>query len=132
MLDQARDRDGMLDPAYLAGLGPADADGLRSWVDEQVARDILYPDCDPEVAHAAFTHLRPQASALYGVACPAIDLAATPSTYVLARADRLVAPDWSRRAAERAAADVVEIDGGHSPMLARPAELADVLESATG
>lgn len=130
MLEQARDRDGMLLPAYLAGLGPADADGRRAWVDESVARQIMYPDCTDDVARWAFAQLRPQANAPYTAPCPAIDLRATPATYVLATDDRLVGPDWSRRAAERLAADVIEIPGGHSPALARPAELADVLEAA--
>lgn len=130
MVEQARDRDGMLDPAYLAGLGPADADGRRVWVDEQVAREILYPDCTDEVAHGAFGRMRPQANAPYTVPCPPLDLRATPATYVLATDDRMVGTDWSRGAAARLAADVVEIAGGHSPSLARPAQLADVLAAA--
>ena len=130
MLDQARDRDGMLDPAYLAGLGPADGAGRRSWVDEQVAREILYHDCTAEVAHWAFEQFRPQASGLYAVPCPLTDLPTTTSTYILTTGDRLVSPDWSRRAAARLAAEVIELPGGHSPMFARPAELADVLVSA--
>ena len=130
MLDQARDRDGMLLPAYLAGLGPTDADGRRVWVDEQVARDIMYPDCTGAVARWAFTQLRPQANAPYAEPCPPIDLRATPSTYVLATDDLLVEPAWSRRTAARLGADLVEIPGGHSPALARPAELADVLVAA--
>lgn len=129
MVDQSRDRDGMLDPAYLAGLGPADADGRSAWVDEQVAREIIYADCTDDVVRWAFAQLRPQANAPYTVPCPPIDFRATPSTYVLATADRMVGTDWSRRAAERLAAEVIEIPGGHSPSLARPAELAGVLAS---
>jgi pimeloyl-ACP methyl ester carboxylesterase len=130
MLDQARDRDGMLFPAYLAGLGPADADGRREWVDEAVARQIIYPDCSDDVARWAYARLRPQANGPYTVPCPPIDLRSTPSTYILATDDLLVGPDWSRRAATRLGADVLEIPGGHSPALARPAELADVLAAA--
>jgi pimeloyl-ACP methyl ester carboxylesterase len=51
-------------------------------------------------------------------------------TYVLAGEDRLVSPEWSRRAATRVGADLVELPGGHSPALARPAELAQALDSA--
>jgi hypothetical protein len=129
MLDQARDRDGMLLPAYLAGLGPADAMGRRSWVDADLARQIMYPDCTDAVARWAFERLRAQANAPYVQPWPDTDLPTTPSTYVLATADRLVGPDWSRRTAARLAADLVEIAGGHCPSLARPAELADVLAS---
>jgi pimeloyl-ACP methyl ester carboxylesterase len=132
MVDQARDRDGMLDPAYLAGLGPADAEGRRVWVDEQIAREILYDDCTAEVAHAAFARLRPQSNAPYAVPCPLAELPQVSCSYVLATADKLIGADWSRRAAGRLGAEIVAIRGGHSPSLARPAELADVLAYAIG
>jgi pimeloyl-ACP methyl ester carboxylesterase len=39
--------------------------------------------------------------------------------------DRVIAPDWSRRAArERLGVDPIELPGGHSPFVGRPAELA--------
>lgn len=131
MLDQARDRDGMLNPAHLAGLGPADEAGRTSWVDEQVARELLHQDCDEAVAHAAFARMRPQASALYRVPCPLPELPRVPSTYVISTDDRMIGADWSRRAAERLGADVVEIPGGHCPYLARPRDLADVLATVS-
>ncbi|WP_301337003.1 hypothetical protein [Mycobacterium asiaticum] len=37
---------------------------------------------------------------------------------------------WARRQAARVDAEVVEIDGSHSPFFARPNELAEVFESA--
>jgi len=40
----------------------------------------------------------------------------------------LGAPDWVRSAArERLGVEAIEIDGGYSPFMTRPAELADVL-----
>ncbi|MDT4941357.1 MAG: hypothetical protein QOJ34_1446 [Pseudonocardiales bacterium] len=130
MLDQARDGDGMLDPAYLAGLGPADESGRREWVDEQIARDVIFHDCADDVARAAYRRLRPQANGLYSVPCPLTELPRLPATYVLATGDRLVGTEWSRSAARRVGAELVEIPGGHSPGLARPAELAEILDSA--
>jgi pimeloyl-ACP methyl ester carboxylesterase len=54
-----------------------------------------------------------------------------PTTVVVAVADQVVAPDRLRaRAAAMPGVRVVELQGGHFPMLVRPAELADVLESA--
>jgi hypothetical protein len=42
--------------------------------------------------------------------------------------DRAIRPDWSRRASrELLGVEAVEIGTAHSPMLARPAELADLL-----
>jgi hypothetical protein len=44
------------------------------------------------------------------------------------RDDRTVGPAWSRRVAtERLGADLIELEGSHSPFYSRPAELADVL-----
>jgi hypothetical protein len=40
----------------------------------------------------------------------------------------MVNPEWSRRIAhERLDAELVELPGGHSPFLSRPAALAEVL-----
>jgi hypothetical protein len=40
----------------------------------------------------------------------------------------MLSNEWSRRVAhERLGADIVELPGGHCPMLSRPAALADVL-----
>jgi len=39
-------------------------------------------------------------------------------------------PAWQRRAArERLGVEAVEIDGGHTPMLSRPAELAQLIDT---
>jgi len=46
------------------------------------------------------------------------------------RDDRAINPDWVRTAARvRLGTEAVEIDGGHSPHLSRPAELAALLDS---
>jgi len=51
-----------------------------------------------------------------------------PATYLVAAEDRIVSPAWSRRAAaERLGVEAVELPGSHSPYLARPAALADLL-----
>jgi hypothetical protein len=40
----------------------------------------------------------------------------------------MFSPDWMRGTArERLGMEPVELDGGHSPMLARPGELAELL-----
>ena len=51
--------------------------------------------------------------------------------YVLGRRDRILNPAWARRAVpQRLDIEPIEIDTGHSPFLARPAELADILVRA--
>ena len=47
---------------------------------------------------------------------------------VVCAEDRVADPDAFRRAAGGVGAEVVDLPGGHFPMLTRPVELADVLE----
>lgn len=122
---------GMLLPGYAAGLGEPDEQGRRSWVDFAVARDTLYSDCREADARAVFHRLRPQARAPYSEPCPLDALPDVERSYVMCADDRIVGPDWSRRAArERLAVEPVEIPGGHSPFLSRPADLALLLHEA--
>ncbi len=126
--DQLRRESGVLDPA----LGEArivDADGFSRLDPARWAAAICH-DCDAATQAEAAGHLRRQSQAGPDEPCPLPVLPATPTTYVLCRDDRSVTPAWSRRVArERLAVEPVEIDGGHSPMLGRPRELADVLLS---
>jgi pimeloyl-ACP methyl ester carboxylesterase len=128
VLDQFDSEEGMTDCAFMAGLGEPDAHGARAWVDRTLARELLYGDCDEETAERAIDRLRPQA--FYPAAMP-FPLSAFPRvscTSVVCTEDRMVGPGWSRRVSrERFGAEVVELPGGHSPFLSRPADLADVL-----
>lgn len=99
----------------------------RTWNSVNRTRRI-YRDCGQETA-AALARLRPQA---YGPARQVWTddpLPAGASTYIVCAEDRIVNPDWSRRVApDRLGAAVIELGGGHSPFLSRPAELAGVLD----
>jgi pimeloyl-ACP methyl ester carboxylesterase len=51
---------------------------------------------------------------------------------ILCRDDYAIAPAWSRRIArERFGVEALELPGGHSPFLSRPAELAALLDGAS-
>ncbi len=105
---------------------PDELDRIR-WEDEGAAIRTLYPDCDADAARAAVARLRPQARTPYREPCPLAALPG-PATYVLCAEDRVVNADWARRVARgRLDADLVELPGGHSPMVSRPAALAEVL-----
>ena len=55
---------------------------------------------------------------------------AVASRYIVCRDDHAMNADWGRRAArERLGVAPIEIDGGHSPFLTRPEELARVIAS---
>lgn len=118
----------MLLPEYQAGLSKPDADGSRRWIDEGVARQIFYADCDEGDAHAAYERLRPQSQRPYVDTWPLDAFPSTPRTYIVCNDDRIVNPGWARQVAHnRLDAELVELPGSHSPFLSRPSELAAIL-----
>ena len=128
-VEQLASEPDMLLPEYQAGLSEPDAEGRRRWVDEAIARQVFYADCDEGDAHAAFERLRPQSHRPYVEPWPLDAFPSTPRTYIVCREDRIANPDWGRRVAhERLGGELVELPGGHSPFLSRPAELAGVLD----
>lgn len=112
----------------LDGLRPAD-DGLLE-VDPALAPQIFYPDVAPDVAAAFAAKLRAGAA---GGGDDLVQRAAwreKPTTYIVCDADPILLPESQRALAERMGAAVVEMPGDHSPFLARPAELAELLAAA--
>ena len=104
-------------------------DGTTSWPDADAARAVFYHDCAPAAARRAWSRLRRQAPRPRAEPSPLTAWPATPCASILGREDRAIAPAWSRRAArERLGVEARELPGGHSPFLARPAELAVVLD----
>lgn len=126
-VDQLGEGVPILLPGYEQGLR-VDSAGRRVWSDEAIARHTFYADCPPDVAAAAWRALRPQSAVPYAIRCPLTAQPQVPTTYVLCEQDHLVNPEWSRTAAiDILGADLVELPGGHSPFLSRPAALAAVL-----
>ena len=104
----------------------------RFLLSPDMAMDYFFgPDCSPEDMTWALTQLRPQAiSALYPPARLIGLPEHLPRTYILGNEDQAVLPSWSRWAARALLdAELIELPGGHSPQLARPAHLADVLDA---
>jgi pimeloyl-ACP methyl ester carboxylesterase len=99
------------------------------WEDEAVATRFLLHDCPPEVVRDVFRRLRPEPGVLGREVTPLDSWPDVPSSYIVCADDRTATPAWARRAArERLGVEPIEIPGGHCPMLARPGELADVLD----
>lgn len=91
-------------------------------------RNGFYHDCPEPLARRAFNGLRSQSFTVLTERCPLDVWPDVPSTYIVMRDDRAVGPDWSRRVArEQINADVIEMDGGHSPFFARSSQLCDIL-----
>jgi pimeloyl-ACP methyl ester carboxylesterase len=100
-------------------------DGLP-FIDPEFAAQIFYPDIDPDEAARWATKLRPGNTG-GSVVVEKAAWRSTPTTYVVCTDDPILLVDGQRAVAERMGADVVEMPGDHSPMVARPAELADIL-----
>jgi pimeloyl-ACP methyl ester carboxylesterase len=99
-------------------------------VGPNTATELFFHDAPAAVARWATRRLRPQAHRVFTESTP---LAAWPdveSRTIVCRDDRALNPDWVRTASrKRLGVDAIELGGGHSPSLTRPAELAQVLDS---
>jgi pimeloyl-ACP methyl ester carboxylesterase len=127
MLEQMKDETDML-TNHMRFVGPDDQ-GRAHWPDPERAIAAFYADCDPQVARWAAERLRPQARSPHAEPFPLDSIPDLDNVYVLCRDDRSVNPEWSRRVVpERLGIEPTEMDGGHSPFLARPAELARLLD----
>ncbi|MFI5225894.1 MAG: alpha/beta fold hydrolase [Candidatus Limnocylindrales bacterium] len=103
-------------------------DGVWS-VGPDTATEIFWHDAPPDVTTWAVARLRPQSYRFMNEPSPLAVWPVVPSAYVACRDDHATNPEWQRGAAtERLGVTAVELDGGHSPMLSRPAELSDVLD----
>ena len=103
-------------------------DGSHSWPDAASAIHAMYHDCTPDAGEDAFTHLRRQQTRLWDDLTPLPHWPRAKLRSFVAKADRLVTPDWSRWVSRHwLGIEPEEIDGSHSPMLSRPEELARLL-----
>ena len=106
-----------------------DERGRSVWVDDEFALSSMYADCDRAVALRTYALLRPQASGVYDGDYPLAQRPEGRATYVVGTEDRAVSPEWGRRVApERLGVEAIELHTSHSPMLSRPADLANVLD----
>lgn len=101
----------------------------RNLLPPDVAADVLYHECPPEVAQWAASQLRWQAQKIVREPTPLDEWPNVPSRYVVCRRDRIVRTEWQLAEASVRVGDrsPVELDSDHSPMLSRPRELAAVL-----
>jgi pimeloyl-ACP methyl ester carboxylesterase len=103
-------------------------DGSHSWPNFAAAMPILYQDCSRELAQSAFARLRPQQTALWKYWQPMGVWPGVPVAAIHCQDDRAINPLWSRWIARhRLETESVELPGGHTPMLSRPALLAETL-----
>jgi pimeloyl-ACP methyl ester carboxylesterase len=98
-------------------------------VGPETATELFWHDAPPDLAAWANDRLRPQSYRGMTETSPLATWPAVPSSYVACRDDHATNPAWQLLAArERLGVEPVILDGGHSPMLSRAAELAEVLD----
>jgi len=98
-------------------------------VGPDTANELFFHDATPETVALSVPLLRPQAYRIMRERTPLTAWPAVPCSYILSRNDRAVDPTWARQAArERLGVEALELEGGHSPFLTRPGELATMLD----
>jgi pimeloyl-ACP methyl ester carboxylesterase len=101
-------------------------DEPRESYDDTVA--LFYQDVPPALAAEALRRSRRQSEARLAEPSPLRVWPGLPTRVLIGRDDRLLPPAFQRRVAlERLGLTPDEIDGGHTPALSRPDELADRL-----
>ena len=96
---------------------------------DEAARRVYFNDCSEDLVRWALPQLRGQAARPSAEPYP--DRAWPPRAacrYILGDDDQIVNPEWSRRAVpQRLGVTPIELPTGHSPFLAAPGALADIL-----
>ncbi len=127
LADQMVNDPGMVNPASYAML-KLDEQSRYVCTDPELARALMYADCDESTATAAIMRLRPHSPYPNTLLCSLAEFPTVPCTSVVCGDDQCVGLDWAKRIArDRLGANVVQLPGSHSPFLSRPQVLADVL-----
>lgn len=117
--------------AALATRQVSHGDGSSSWPAD-AAVEAFYHDCPPELAAWAAGQLRRQSWGLASEPSPLAAYPDVPARAIVCTEDRVLnAESCARLAVERLGATVTRLAGGHSPMLAQPDALVDVLLSTS-
>jgi pimeloyl-ACP methyl ester carboxylesterase len=97
---------------------------MAEWGQDAMA-DVFLHDVDPGVVRENAGYQRAPGAGMFTEPWPLDAWPDVPTRVLAPREDRLFPLDFqSRVARERLGLEVDEIDGGHLPMLSRPAELA--------
>ncbi|HEV7205637.1 MAG TPA: alpha/beta hydrolase [Jatrophihabitans sp.] len=113
-------------PTALGDALVVSADRGEVSVDPDRAVGLLYNRTDPDVAAAALARVRPVSRTLFSGRPEQLAWPARPSTYVICRDDRTVAPALQEIMAARATT-TLSWDSDHSPQASRPADVAALL-----
>ena len=120
--------DRMLLPEYAAGIDGPHEHGFSRWVDFDVYYRTACHDCPEPVARERFERSRSQCARPYRTACSLKAAPDVPTRSILCSEDRLLNNSfWRAAVPARLDTEPVELPGSHSPMAARPEQLALLL-----
>jgi pimeloyl-ACP methyl ester carboxylesterase len=103
--------------------------GETRWRPE-AAGHWFFADCSADVAAWAASRLRGQCWKITREVTPLSAWPPVPCSYVLGTRDPVIKPAWSRRSVPAVlGVKALEIDAGHSPFLAMPTVLAQILDT---
>ena len=126
--DRAAGLNSDLNPPGFADDVQRDDKGLTYYVTPAAAARDFYQDCDPADAAWAFTQLRRQVS-YWADRSPQAEWPNVPAASIVCSEDRAINPVWQRRVArDWLKVEPIAFAGGHSPFMARPGDLASLLD----
>jgi len=129
----ARSRDAILSTALLQRTYPVGTAGEtagESLVDPARFHEVFAADLPTERAAVLAATQRPVAAAAFSDPCGPPAWKSLPSWAVVATADKAAGTDIVRSMAQRAGAEIVELDGSHVIMVSQPRAVTDVIVTA--
>jgi pimeloyl-ACP methyl ester carboxylesterase len=126
-------RDSVLDSALVPRrypTGPAGQTATEFAIDPAEFHQVFAADLSPEQAAVLAATQRPVAEAAFTDPAGPPAWRTLPSWAVVATGDRAAGTDVVRSMAQRAGAEIVELDGSHVIMVSRPEAVADVIGTA--
>jgi hypothetical protein len=107
-------------------LKPYGPDPRLTIYDRRFIRKHLYNDCPRDLANWAIDNMRPQYRGTEPL-MPVPKWPSTPSSYIIAKKDRIISPRYSRYVASAVDASVEEVPTGHSGYISHPELHADIM-----
>jgi pimeloyl-ACP methyl ester carboxylesterase len=105
-----------------------DANGVLRFASRDALHRHLYQDCDDAVVDAAWLRASATAPTISVQPSPLKEWPRVPTTSIIGTEDGAVNPEWSRQAARRVGAMLVELQGSsHSPFYSQVEQLTEVL-----
>jgi pimeloyl-ACP methyl ester carboxylesterase len=111
---------------YPTGSGTA----TEFWIDTSKASEVFAADVPEAQGNVIATIQRPVSELAFGEPSGPAAWKTLPSWAVVATADKAAGTDLVRKHAERAGADITEIEGSHVIMISQPQAVTDVIEAA--